>query len=100
MRADKRAQSWQSLRDRLVTKHGRTPQNSVPSAAVPEVEPSVVQLLWSAEHFPALDLMANWTNDRPSMSQILDGRASQDAVDVSRQVGDAATKWRSDNASN
>jgi hypothetical protein len=63
-------------------------------------EQSVIQPPWSAENFPALDLMANWTNDRPSMSQILDGQSRQKAVDVHRQSGDAVDIWRSDNASN
>jgi hypothetical protein len=62
------------------------------SMEVPVPEQSV-QSPWSAEQFPALDLMANWTSDRPSMSQIMDGRASQEAVDVSRQSGDAVSKW-------
>ena len=100
MRVLKRASSWQSLRDRLVTRPGETSTNDAFAAEAPEIEQSVVQLPWSAEHFPALDLMANWTTDRPSMSQILDGQASQKAVDVSRQSGDAVTKWRPDNANN
>jgi hypothetical protein len=64
------------------------PTSIVPDE-VPVIEDSVVQPPWSAEHYPALDLMANWTNEQPSMSQILDGRASQEVIDANRQSGDA-----------
>jgi hypothetical protein len=64
----------------------------------PVDDQTVVQPPWSAAHYPALDLMANWTNDRPSMSQILDGQERQAAVNVHRQSGDALDTWGSDNA--
>jgi hypothetical protein len=100
VRTDKRATSWTSLRDRLAAKRGHVPLASVSPEEVPVNEQSVVQPPWSAEHYPALDLMANWTNDRPSMSQILDGQLRQEAVDVQRESVDAEHIWRSDNATN
>jgi hypothetical protein len=89
-----------SLRDRLAAKRGRAPLQSITPNEIPANEQSVAQPPWSAESYPALDLMANWTNDRPSMSQILDGQSRQKAVDVQRQSGDAESIWRSDNAAN
>jgi len=56
---------------------------------VPDSDDSLVQSPWNAEHYPALGLLENWTNDQPSMSQILDGRSTQEIVDVNRQSGDA-----------
>ncbi|HEY5091683.1 MAG TPA: hypothetical protein VII60_00310 [Acidimicrobiales bacterium] len=58
---------------------------------VPVIEDSIVQSPSSAEQYPALDLMARWTSDQPSMSQILDGRSGQEAIDANRQSGDAVT---------
>lgn len=64
------------------------------------MQESVAQPPWSAQHYPALDLMANWTSERPTMSQIMDGLSSQDGIDVHRQIDDAANNWRSDDAIN
>jgi hypothetical protein len=54
----------------------------------------------SSESYPALDLMANWTDERPSMSQILEGRSVNEVPEGNRQIGDAANNWRSDNGTN
>ena len=87
MRADKRATTWSSRRDRFAAER----VDEVPSIDVvddvPVVEQSTAPAPWSAEQYPALDLMANWTNDRPSMSQIMDGLSNRAATDAHRQSG-------------
>jgi hypothetical protein len=87
VRADKRAITWSSRRDKFAAEQ----VDEVPSTDVvddvPVVEQSSAQIPWSAEQYPALDLMANWTNDRPSMSQIMDGLTNREATDVHRQSG-------------
>ena len=88
MRETKRASTWSNFRDKISTKRGDVPQTTMP-AEVPVLEDSVALSPSNAEHYPALDLMDNWTDDRPSMSQILDGRSTQEIVDVNRQSGDA-----------
>jgi hypothetical protein len=88
VRADKRETTGSSRRDRLSIKIADAlSTNNTPDDA-PVSEQSNVQPPWSAEQYPALDLMANWTNDRPSMSQILDGRSSEEIIDANRQSGD------------
>lgn len=89
MRADKPATSWSSFRDRLSTKRGPALQTNIMADEVPVIEDSIAQSPSSAEQYPALDLMANWTNEQPSMSQLLDGRSGQEAIDANRQSGDA-----------
>jgi hypothetical protein len=88
VRADKQAAPWSGLRDRLSTKRGDALREDILPSDVPDIEESVVKSPWGAEHYPALDLMANWTNDQPSMSQMMDGLSEQAVIDANRQSGD------------
>jgi hypothetical protein len=100
VRADKRPSSWSGLRGRLSTKRGNAEQNSVTPVEASVVDQWVVPPRAGAEYNRSLDLMANWTTDQPTMSQMMDGQANQEVLDTSRQSGDAMKEWGTDNAGN
>jgi hypothetical protein len=40
--------------------------------------------------------MANWTGERPSMAQNIEGLSANEAIDGDRQIDDVVNNWRSD----
>jgi hypothetical protein len=63
-------------------------------------EAPVLRPQLSSESYPSLDLMANWTGERPSIAQILEGLSTKEAIEEDRQTDDVANNWRSDHGTN
>ena len=99
MRAGKPSSLWSGIQGSRTSR--RSPAPEVTDQEVAAItEAPVLRLQLSSEGYPSLDLMANWTGERPSMAQILEGLSANEAIEEDRQIDDVVNNWRSDHGTN
>ncbi len=99
MRAGKPSSLWSGIQGSRTSK--RSPAPEVTDQEVAAItEAPILRLQLSSESYPSLDPMANWTGERPSMAQILEGLSANEAIEGDRQIDDVVNNWRSDHGTN
>jgi hypothetical protein len=99
VRAGKPSSLWSGIQGSRTSR--RSPAPEVTDQEVAAItEAPVLRLQLSSEGYPSLDLMANWTGERPSMAQILEGLSANEAIEEDRQIDDVVNNWRSDHGTN
>ena len=99
MRAGKPSSLWSGIQGSRTSKRSPVPEVTDQEVAA-ITEAPVLRLQLSSEGYPSLDLMANWTGERPSMAQILEGLSANEAIEEDRQIDDVVNNWRSDHGTN
>lgn len=99
MRVGKPSSRWSGIQGSRTSK--RSPAPEVTDQVVAAItEAPVLRPQLSSESYPSLDLIANWTGERPSMAQILEELSANEAIEGDRQIDDVVNNWRSDHGTN
>jgi hypothetical protein len=99
VRAGKPSSQWSGIQGSRTSK--RCPAPEVTDQEVAAItEAPVLRPQLSSESYPSLDLTAKWTDERPSMAQILEGLSANEAIKEDRQIDDVVNSWRSDHGTN
>lgn len=91
---------WNALHAKLLARRNPAPTATDESSDV-VIGPEGSSLpLVGSDSYPSLDLMRNWTSERPSIAQILESSSTQQLTESVRQSGDLVDPWRFTNGIN